>query len=213
MNEIDGLKWLWPRLNVDLVSKILVVDNHSSDGTLEFLSDKPCKIITQSIPGRGNGIREAMNYVEDDAVIFMSSDGNDDPLYIPPLITKLAEDYDLVTGTRFAQGGSSDDSDDRLGLRRFGNKFFTSLVNLLFAANYTDTTYGFRGFKKQAWNAMKINSKKNETEYMMSIRAAKLKLKTAEIPMTEGKRVGGEVKAKTFATGVSFFRLLLSELI
>ena len=212
MNEVDGLKWLWPRLNVDLVRKILIVDNHSTDGTLEFLSDKPCMVITQSVPGRGNGIREAMNYVEDDVVILMSSDGNDDPVYLFPLIKKLGEEHDIVCGTRFAQGGSSDNSDDPLHIRRFGNKLFTNLVNLLFAANYTDTTYGFRGFKKQAWDAMKINSRKNETEYMMSIRAAKLKMKTAEIPMTEGRRVGGKVKAKTFPTGLSFLRLIFSEL-
>jgi len=212
MNEVDGLKWLWPRLNTNLVSTVLVVDNHSTDGTIKFLSDKPCKIITQSVSGRGNGIREAMSYVQDDAVILMSSDGNDNPTYICPIIKKLAEGYDLVSGTRFAPGGSSDDSDDPLLIRRFGNRLFTNIVNLIFNADYTDATYGFRGVRKQAWVAMKINSRKNETEYMISIRAAKLKMKMAEIPMAEGKRVGGEVKARTFATGLSFLRLLLSEL-
>jgi len=213
MNEVDGLKWLWPRLRTDLVSEVLVVDNHSTDGTLEFLSNKPCQIITQSVGGRGNGIREAMDYVRDDAVILMSSDGNDDPEYIPALISKLREGYDFVSGTRFATGGSSDDSDDPLRIRRFGNKLFTAMVNLLFAAHYTDTAFGFRIFKKEAWDAMNIDAKRNETEYMMSIRAAKLKLKTVEIPMIEGRRVGGEVKAKTWSTGLSFLKLIFSELI
>lgn len=213
MNEVEGLKWVWPRLQIELFSEVIVVDNHSTDGTLEFLSDKPCKIITQSVPGRGNGIREAMQYVRDDAVLIMSTDGNDDPAYIPALIESFRNGYDLVFGTRFADGGATDDSDDSYGLRRAGNRLLTSLVNAIFGASYTDSTYGFRIFKKEAWDVMRIDSKWNETEYMMSIRAAKKKLKVAQIPLVEGRRVGGEVKAKTFATGLSHLRLLFRELV
>jgi hypothetical protein len=58
---------------------------------------------------------------------------------------------------------------------------------------------------------MSIHAKKNETEYMMSIRAAKLGLKVAQIPMIEGRRVGGEVKAKTWQTGLDLLGVLLKE--
>jgi len=212
MNEIEGLKWLWSRLQTNLFKEVIVVDNHSVDGTLEFLGGKPCRIITQSIPGRGNGIREAMKYVRDDAVLLMSSDGNDDPAYIPPLIETFKGGYDLVFGTRFVAGGSTDDSDDPHGLRKFGNKVLTHLVNLAFGAGYTDSTYGFRIFRKDAWDRMQIDSRWNETEYLMSIRAAKMRLKVAQIPMIEGRRVGGEVKAKTFATGLTHLKILFREL-
>jgi hypothetical protein len=37
-------------------------------------------------------------------------------------------------------------------------------------------------------------------------------LRVAEIPTVEGKRAGGVVKARSIPTGLSFLRILLSEI-
>jgi glycosyltransferase involved in cell wall biosynthesis len=218
MNERHGLESIWPRIPFYLFKRILIVDNHSTDGTLDFLeNDKMfnryrCQVLQQTKPGRGNAIREAMQHVDDDSVMLISSDGNDQPMYIQSLAEKFNEGYDLVFGTRFANGGDTDDSDDPHGLRRFGNRVLTFLVNFFFGSCYSDSTYGFRIFKKSAWDKMGIDSEWNETEYMMSIRAARLGLKVAQIPMIEGKRAHGEVKAKTWRTGVNHLGVLVKEI-
>ena len=153
-----------------------------------------------------------MQYVRDDSVMLMFSDGNDDPAYIPALIEKFRTGYDLVFGTRFEPGGKTDDTDDPYGLRRLGNHVLTLLVNLFFGSHYSDSTYGFRIFKTEVWDRMQVKSERNETEYLMSIRAAKMKLKVAQIPIVEGTRAGGEVKAKTWSTGFNHLAVLMKEL-
>lgn len=212
MNEIDGLRSIWASIPFELFDRVLFVDGHSTDGTLEFLADKGYEVLSQKLPGRGNAIREAIERVQEEAVLLMSSDGNDDPKYLPAISAKLAEGYDIVAGSRFTGGGRSDDGDDPIGIRRFGNRFFTILVNLLWNGRLTDSTYSLRAVRVWAWHRMKIDATRNETEYLMSIRACKLRLKIGEIPVVEGQRVGGKVKAATLPTGWSFLGLILREL-
>jgi len=213
MNEITGLRSIWNDIPFNLFKRTVVVDAHSTDGTLDFLKDKRCEVIFQQSPGRGNAIREAMSQITEDVVILMASDGNDDPKYIHALLTKIDEGYDVVSGSRFAPGGMTDDSDDPYRIRRLGNRLFTLLVNVLWNAQYSDAAYGLRAFRTDAWNRMKMNSKWNETEFLMSIRSAKLGLRVFQIPVIEGKRAGGEVKAKTVSTGWSLLKVIMRELV
>ena len=154
-----------------------------------------------------------MSLITQDIVVLMASDGNDDPKYIPALLAKIDEGYDVVSGSRFAPGGTTDDSDDPYGIRRLGNRFFTCLVNVLWNAKYSDAAYGLRAFRTDAWIKMQMNAKYNETEFLMSIRSAKLGLNVIQIPIVEGKRAGGEVKAKTFSTGWSLMKVIMRELV
>lgn len=212
MNEINGLRAIWDHIPFKLFQRTLVIDGGSKDGTIEFLTEKKCLVLIQAKPGRGNAIREAMEKIAEDVIVLMASDGNDDPRYIPDLLAKIAEGYEIVSGSRFAPGGRTDDSDDPFGVRRFGNRFFTTIVNSFWNSDYTDATYGLRAFTREAWNRLGIEAARNETEFLMSIRAAKLGLKVCQIPVEEGMRVGGEVKARTFPTGWCFTKIIVREL-
>jgi len=213
MNEITGLRSIWNNIPFNLFKRTVVVDAHSTDGTLDFLKDKQCEVIFQHSPGRGDAIREAMSQITEDVVLLMASDGNDDPKYIHAFVSKIEEGYDIVSGSRFAPGGMTDDSDDPYRIRRFGNRLFTFLVNVLWKAQSSDAAYSLRAFRTDAWNRMKMNSKWNETEFLMSIRSAKLGLRVFQIPVIEGKRAGGEVKAKTVSTGWSLLKVIMRELV
>ena len=211
MNEVTGLRSIWNNIPFHLFKRTVVVDAHSTDGTLEFLKNKRCEIIFQHSPGRGDAIREAMSQITEDVVVLMASDGNDDPKYVPAFLAKIEEGYDVVSGSRFAPGGLTDDGDDPYGIRRLGNRFFTLLVNVLWNAQSTDAAYSLRAFRTEAWNRMNMNSKWNETEFLMSIRSAKLGLRVTQIPVIEGIRAGGEVKAKTVSTGWSLLKVVMRE--
>ncbi len=211
MNEAEGLHAIWDQIPFYLFTRVVVVDGSSTDGTLEFLADKRCELFSQKSPGRGNAIREAMDRITEKVVVLMASDGNDNPTYIPHLLSKLEEGYDLVSGSRFAKGGESDDSDDPVRIRKLGNRLFTMLVNFFWNGHLTDAAYGLRAFRTEAWRQMRVKVAKNETEFLMSIRGAKLRLRTCQIPVVEGTRRGGKVKAKTvlnrlFATQTACLR-------
>ena len=122
----------------------------------------------------------------------------------------MKEGYDMGILSRYSQGAKSDDDDTITG---FGNWMFTSLINLFHHAHYTDAMVIYRAYKKQLIYDLDLHldsSYEREErlfkthvswEPLLSIRAAKRKLKIAEIPGDEPARVGGERKLQVWRWG------------
>ena len=210
-NEIDGLTAIFPQIPFDKVDEVIAIDGHSTDGTVEFLQSKGIKVITQEKMGRGNAAIEGIAHTSGEVVVFLSSDGNENPRDIPTLIEALS-DADIVIASRFMKRGKSDDSDDPLRIRKFGNRLVTVLVNLLWHAGVTDSTNGLRAIRRSAWNRLGIDSPYHETEFQMTIRAAKLGMQIREVPTTEGRRVGGTRYASTSKMAKTFTKATLREI-
>jgi hypothetical protein len=212
-NEIDGLRYIWNMIPFKLFDQVLAIDGQSTDGSYEFLTNSGVRTYEQKKLGRDSAMLEAMELVEGDVIVELSSDGNEDPRTIPMLLREIENGADMVIGSRFARGGQTDDSDDPMKIRRFGNRILTLLINLAWKSSLTDSTNGLRAFTVAAWREMRMNlSSHFGTEYLMSIRAAKLRLRIAEVPTVEGNRVGGKVQARTTKVGPALLWLVLREM-
>jgi glycosyltransferase involved in cell wall biosynthesis len=212
-NEIDGVKGLFDKIPFNVFDEVFVMDCDSKDGTVKFFEDRGIKVINQRTPGRGNAFIESFEKANGKYIIFFSPDGNENPEDIPKLIDGLKDGYDIVIASRYMRGAKSDVSDDPLLIRKFGNLFFTFLVNLTWSAKVTDAINGFRGVSKSSVEKLKLDAPSHEIEFQMTIRSAKLKYKIKEIPTIEKQRIGGERKAKTFKMGFRFMEFFLKELI
>ena len=74
MNEIDGIKAIFDKIPIRLFDQFFVMDNHSDDGTVEFLEENNVKVIQQKKPGRTNALIEAAEYAVGDIIVNLSSD-------------------------------------------------------------------------------------------------------------------------------------------
>ena len=74
MNEIQGIKSIFDRIPISLFDEFFVMDNHSGDGTVEFLEKNGIKVIQQKKPGRTNALIEAVGHAIGDIIINLSSD-------------------------------------------------------------------------------------------------------------------------------------------
>jgi len=210
-NEIDGLRAIYPQIPFNCVDEVIAIDGHSTDGTVEFLQSRGIKVVIQEKMGRGNAAIEGIAHTSGEIVVFLSSDGNENPADIPSLIEALS-DADIAVASRFMRGAKSDDSDDPLRIRKFGNRMVTLLVDLLWHAGVTDSTNGLRAIRRSAWNRLGIDSPYHETEFQMTIRAAKLGMRIREVPTTEGQRVGGTRYASTCKMAKTFSKAIIREL-
>lgn len=194
-DERDALARLLPLLPRHLFDRVLAIDPGSTDGTLELYAESGIEVVRQSRPGRGVAFRLAAEIVDTQRIVFLSTDGNEDPRDLPRMLAHLDDGYDLVIGGRFLlPGAASDDSDDPLRIRKWGNVACGGLVRLLWGSGVWDPINGYRAFRVAALRRLQLDAPLHEVELQSTIRAAKLGLRIKEFPTRELPRLGGERK-------------------
>jgi glycosyltransferase involved in cell wall biosynthesis len=177
-------------------------------------------LIIQKKRGLRYAYIEALEHIQGDLVITFSPDGNSVPELIPPLIQKMQEGYDMVIVSRYAPGARSYDDDL---ITAFGNWMFTHLINLIYRSKYTDAMVMFRAWRTGVFKELgldkeesysteeKIFHTKIGVEPLLSVRAAKRKLKCADIPGDEPARIGGVRKLQILRWGAAFLTQVIKE--
>jgi hypothetical protein len=125
-----------------------------------------------------------------------------DPAEIDRFVALLQPGVDLVKGSRFLPGAGTADITP---LRRLGNGALLSLVNHLYAANFTDLCYGFIAFRRSALDALCIDAVGFEVETQIAVHALLASLRIEEAPSFEFPRHHGASKLHPCRDG---FRVL-----
>jgi len=221
LNEIDGMRVILPQIKKEWCHQILIVDAHSTDGTAAYAREHGYETIDQQSRGVRRAYIEALPHVRGDIMIPFSPDGNSIPDAIPQLAAKFAEGYDLVHASRYAPGASSEDD---TWLTSLGNTAFTRMINLLYGGHYTDAMGMYKAFRPSLLRELDLDKEERFVtervtgvsgiglDPLMSIRALKRKLRIAEIPASEPKRIGGEKKMRPFRWGLPLLLQVLREL-
>ena len=220
LNEINGMKAIMPRVKREWCDQIIIVDGGSTDGTIEWARGQGYFVYVQKQKGFRHAYTEVLPYIEGDVVITFSPDGNSIPELIPELIDKMKEGYDMVIASRYLGGAKSEDDDI---ITAFGNWLFTKTVNILHGGHYTDAMVIFRAYKTKLVYDLDLNKEEGyrlaeklfrtniSWEPLLSVRAAKKKLKVAEIPGDEPPRIGGERKLKVLKWGAAYYFQFIRE--
>jgi len=221
LNEIVGMKAIMPKIDRSWCDQIIVVDGGSTDGTIEWAAENGYQVYVQKQKGFRHAYNEVWPLITGDAVITFSPDGNSIPELIPQLVDKMKEGYDMVIVSRYLPGAKSEDDDF---ITRFGNWLFTKTVNLLHSGKYTDVMVIFRAYRKELVYELgldredayklpeKLFSTKISWEPLLSVRAAKAKMRITEIPGDEPKRIGGIRKLQILRWGAAYYFQFIREI-
>ena len=132
--------------------EIIVVDDHSDDGTAAELAalerDIPTlrHIENLNTAGYGLAVRAGLEAFRGDRVAIVMADGSDDPVDVLRFHRKIDEGYDCVFGTRFARGSTLVDyPPHKLVLNRFANLF----IKFLFRLKVNDVTNAFKCYRRE----------------------------------------------------------------
>ncbi len=205
-NEKESLTRLIGEIRLSLFDSVFAIDGGSTDGTLDVYASNGIKAYVQGLRGRGRAFQEALGHVDTDLVIFFSTDGNENPADLLRMIECLREGADMVVAGRYLlPGASTDDSDDRLRLRKMAGIRGSWAVNALWGSSIKDAINGFRGFKASTLRKMKLTATNHDIELQTTIRGAKLGIRMKEFATREQIRYAGEHRPSA-----GTFRLILS---
>lgn len=181
--------------------EIIIVDDCSSDGTIEILKNlintEKIKIYFHDVnSGKGAAINTALGYVTGDITIIQDADLEYDPLDYDKLLRPFFEaNADIVYGSRFLGGGKY------VRIHFFwhylANKILTFICNLFVNLNLSDMETGYKVFKTSALKSIDLKEKTFSFEPEVTIKLSKKNYKFFEVPITyngrsyeEGKKIG-----------------------
>jgi dolichol-phosphate mannosyltransferase len=210
LNEKANLQVLIERLlsvfeNARIPFRAVVVDDNSTDGTGELadgLAEKYDNISVIHRPrklGLGSAYKDAFKFLLDDpevtVIMEMDADLSHKPEYIPSLLAKIEDGYDVAIGSRYINGGGIDK--EWTAMRRFISKSANFLTVMFVGLNVKDATGGFRAYESYALKTIDI-SKVRTNGYAFQIdmlsQCKKVGCEIAETPIIFYERKHGKSK-------------------
>ncbi|OEF96913.1 glycosyl transferase family 2 [Vulcanibacillus modesticaldus] len=177
-----------PRVEV----KVLVVDDGSTDNTVEKAKEAGADYIYSFSKNRGLGAAVRMGLAEAlrlraDIAVYIDSDNEYPAWQIPEVIAPiLAGEADYVMGSRFLGTISG-----MKLYRRLGNYFFTFLQSIILRKRIYDGQSGMRAFSKQAMEHAEIIHDYNYAQ-VLTLNLVRKGFRLKEVPITYQVRKKGK---------------------
>lgn len=190
----------------DIVSEIIVVNNNSTDNTVENAEKEGAIVLTETQKGYGYACLAGMDYIEKqskhpDIIVFLDGDYSDYPEDLIKIVNPiLNEGMDFVVGARKA---ALREPGSMTAQQVFGNELATFLMRLFFGAKFTDLG-PFRAIKYESLKDLEMQDKTYGWTVEMQLKALRKKLAYKEVPVRYKRRIGvskvsGTVKGTIFA--------------
>ena len=192
-NEQESLRELFNEISATLNDyrnwEIIFIDDGSSDKSAEILhsiieeNDNITMIRFFKNFGKADALSEGFQAAQGDFVITMDADLQDDPAEIPNLISKLKQNWDMVSGWKI-------DRKDPL-VKRYPSKFFNLITRLFTGLNLHDFNCGLKGYRKSVVKAVELYGGLHR--YIPAL-AKQKGFSVTEIPVNHRPRKFGETK-------------------
>lgn len=198
-NTIDEiLERIWA---TGLVTEVVLVDDGSTDGTRERLEEidrekRKGNVISFHAKNQGKGaaVRTAIGLATGDILLVQDADLEYDPTDYPTLLEPMLDGRaDVVYGSRFLGGPHR----VLFFWHYVVNRGLTFLSNILTNLNLTDMEVGYKLFRREVLDGIKIKSDRFNFEPEITAKVAKKRCRIYEVPISysgrtyeEGKKIG-----------------------
>lgn len=170
----------------------VVINDCSKDDTLELCKRNGIRVLDLPINlGIGGAVQTGYLYAFQngyDVAVQFDGDGQHDARFLQMMADTLEkEELDMVIGSRFIANEGFQSS----VLRRFGIRFFTILLKILFGTKITDATSGMRMCNRRVMELFIKDYPRDYPEPETMARLLRHKYKIKEVPVVMRERTTG----------------------
>lgn len=178
----EFVDWCWEGLRrAGVTGEIIIVDS-SSDRTPEIALAKGAHVLRTPKRGLGQAYIDAIPYIRGEYIIMGDCDLTYEFRNLQPFIDSYKADHEFVMGSRF-KGTIERDAMPSLH-RYFGTPLTTWILNRIYKSHYSDIHCGMRGITKEALTRIQLTSSGWEYASEMVLKASRMRLRTAEVPVS-----------------------------
>jgi len=168
--------------------EILVADNGSTDGSQAIAEKNGAQVAAISEKGYGSALIGGARAARGKWILMGDADDSYDFSEADRFVKKFQEGFDLVMGCRLPSGGGRIMPGAMPWKNRWlGNPVLTFIGRLFFKCPAHDFHCGLRGFTKDAFESLDLQTTGMEFASEMVIKATFKKLKMTEVPVTLSK--------------------------
>jgi hypothetical protein len=190
--------------------QIIVVDGHSTDGSVDALEAERIRVIHDTGRGKGDALRCGIDASAGTILVTMDADGSHDPTLIDSLVQPIrAGVADMVIGCRMRGGSDEFAGTWAMFVRLWGNNFLTQLINARFGTRLTDTQNGFRAARADLLRSLDLRENKHTIELEMVLKVLKRGGRIVQVPAHEYARRAGESSLSVVRQAPHFAACLL----
>ena len=203
-NEADTISGVLADLQRELPDAFaVVVDNGSTDGTAGLAAEAGATVLSEPRMGYGSACLRGIRWLASlspppEVLVILDADGADDTRFLPLFLDRIRDGVDLVLSTR-TRGGAEEGS--LSGVQIWGNRLQTRVINRRFDLELTDMG-PMRAVRFEALLRLGMKDATWGWNVEMVCKAARQGLVVEEIPVTYGRRKGGESKISGSLRGV-----------
>lgn len=165
-----------------LAGEIVIADNGSTDGSQALATVLGARVVNVSRKGYGAALIGGFNEAYGRFLIMGDCDGSYDFTDAVPMIGRLLDGADLCMGSRF-KGGIARGAMPWKN-RYIGNPVLTGVLNLFFRAGIDDAHCGLRAIRREAYEALGLDSAGMEFASEMVIKASLKQMRTDQVAAT-----------------------------
>ena len=211
LNEEEGIGATISELAENIpANRILVVDGHSFDRTVEVAKDHGAEIVFQDGKGKGDALAKAVQKMGESVkyVVITDADYTYPVLQVPEMIQILEElpQVGMVCGNRFSRKPAGSAFQGRFC---FGNKLLALAHSFFNGVDLQDPLTGLRVIRADILRRWVIKSKGFDFEVELNRQVGKQGFETLEVPIEYRDRLG-EKKLK-MRHGITILKRILYE--
>ena len=199
-NEVKNIGEILKRVQATKLAKeIIIVDDGSQDGTRDTLKNIDGKenvrvILHERNQGKGAAVMTGLRAAQGDILLIQDADLEYDPREYPILLQPIEEGKaDVVYGSRFLG------APHRVTMfwHLMANRLLTFMTNILYNTILTDMETGYKVFRREVIENIKIRAKRFDFEPEFTAKVLKRNYRIFEVPISfnprdysQGKKIG-----------------------